>query len=78
MAKIKSFVSWLFCFLIKIYRYSASSLFPNACRFYPSCSSYALEAIQKKGPILGSFLTFKRICRCHPWNRGGYDPVEPT
>ena len=78
MAKIKSFVSWLFCFLINIYRYSASSLFPNACRFYPSCSSYALEAIRKKGPVIGSFLTFKRICRCHPFNKGGYDPVEPT
>jgi hypothetical protein len=78
MAKIKFIVIQFFCFLIQIYRYCLFSLFPKSCRFYPSCSAYALEAIQKKGPLSGLLMTIKRVCRCHPWNPGGFDPVEPN
>jgi putative membrane protein insertion efficiency factor len=48
----------------------------QGCRFYPSCSEYALEAIEKKGVIRGTFLGVKRIIRCNPWNHGGYDPLK--
>ncbi|WP_200774240.1 membrane protein insertion efficiency factor YidD [Thermosyntropha lipolytica] len=61
-------------FLIKVYQ--KVSLFKKpSCRFYPSCSNYALEAIEKYGAFKGGWLAFKRILRCHPWHPGGYDPV---
>ena len=47
----------------------------SACRFYPSCSEYALEAVEKHGPLLGTSLAVKRLARCHPWHPGGFDPV---
>ena len=47
----------------------------NHCRFTPSCSHYAIEALEQHGPFKGSFMTVGRICRCHPWHEGGYDPV---
>lgn len=62
-------------FFIKGYQWLISPLFPPSCRFTPSCSSYSVEAISKYGAIKGSWLTVKRILRCHPWNSGGYDPV---
>lgn len=62
-------------FLIKIYRKFISPLKPPSCRFYPTCSMYAIEAIEKYGAIKGSYLAIKRILRCHPLNKGGYDPV---
>lgn len=50
----------------------------HCCRFYPSCSSYAIEAIQRRGCFQGCYLTLKRVLRCHPWAEGGHDPVpEP-
>ncbi|NOT86406.1 MAG: membrane protein insertion efficiency factor YidD [Methylococcaceae bacterium] len=61
--------------LIKFYKYFISPLLGSRCRFYPSCSSYALEALQSHGALLGLFLTFKRILRCHPFHPGGFDPV---
>ncbi|MEX1376464.1 MAG: membrane protein insertion efficiency factor YidD [Eubacteriales bacterium] len=61
--------------LIKFYRRAISPLFPPRCRFYPTCSSYALEAIQKHGALKGSYLSIKRILKCHPFHPGGYDPV---
>ena len=61
--------------LIRGYQYFISSLFGQCCRFYPNCSSYAIEAIQTYGCFHGSFLTMKRILRCHPWHEGGLDPV---
>ena len=67
---------WILIFLIKIYKRLISPMLGNRCRFYPSCSSYALEAITKYGAIKGSFMAFKRIIRCHPFNPGGYDPVK--
>ena len=61
--------------LIKGYRQFISPFFPARCRFQPTCSQYAIEAIEKFGGLKGSWLTIKRILRCHPFNRGGYDPV---
>lgn len=63
-------------FLIKLYRKYISPLKKPCCRFYPTCSEYALEAIEKYGALKGSVMAIKRIFRCHPFNRGGYDPVK--
>ncbi len=61
--------------LIRLYQWTIAPVIGQTCRFYPSCSHYGLEAIQKHGAIKGSWLTIRRICRCHPWNPGGVDPV---
>ncbi|OGT89302.1 MAG: membrane protein insertion efficiency factor YidD [Gammaproteobacteria bacterium RIFOXYA12_FULL_61_12] len=61
--------------IIKGYRYLISPLLGRNCRFYPTCSSYALEAIERYGARRGGWLAIKRILRCHPYNDGGYDPV---
>ncbi len=60
---------------IKFYRTAVSPLLPPACRFHPSCSAYFYQAVEAKGPIVGTYLGVKRLLRCHPFNRGGYDPV---
>lgn len=65
----------VFLGVIKFYRLFISPLKPPCCRFYPSCSEYAAEAVQKYGALKGGWLAVKRICRCHPFNEGGYDPV---
>ncbi len=62
--------------LIKIYRRFISPLKPGSCRFYPTCSEYALESLKKHGYIRGTWLTIKRILKCHPLHPGGYDPVK--
>lgn len=62
-------------FLIIVYRYTISPFLGNRCRFYPSCSSYAEEAIKLHGVWQGVWLAVKRISKCHPWHSGGYDPV---
>ncbi|MGC8894595.1 MAG: membrane protein insertion efficiency factor YidD [candidate division WOR-3 bacterium] len=65
-------------FLIKLYKHGVSPLFPSACRFQPSCSQYAITALEKHGPIIGLALSAWRLLRCGPWSDGGYDPVpEP-
>ncbi len=64
-----------FIFLIRIYQNSLALIFPSSCRFYPSCSNYGIQALKKFGLIKGSWLTFKRICKCHPFHPGGYDPI---
>lgn len=61
-------------FIINIYQ-KLSALTPSRCRFYPTCSEYTKQAILKYGIIKGGWLGIKRICRCHPLNEGGYDPV---
>ncbi|MBR5885973.1 MAG: membrane protein insertion efficiency factor YidD [Alistipes sp.] len=61
--------------LVRFYQLCISPLKPATCRFTPTCSSYALQALQKYGPIKGSWLALKRILRCHPWGGSGYDPV---
>lgn len=61
--------------LVKFYQYCISPLKPPCCRFTPTCSQYALQALRKHGPIKGSWLALRRILRCHPWGGSGYDPV---
>jgi len=60
--------------LVWLYRLVIRPLLPAACRFTPSCSEYMIQALQKYGPIRGAAKGVWRICRCHPWNEGGYDP----
>ena len=60
---------------IRAYRYILSPMLGPTCRFYPSCSCYAEEALQQHGAIRGTYLTVRRLMRCHPWHEGGYDPV---
>lgn len=62
---------------IRSYRQFISPLFPPTCRFQPTCSQYALEAIERFGPWRGSWLALRRLLRCHPFHPGGYDPVPP-
>jgi len=63
---------------IRAYRYLISPMLGPTCRFYPSCSCYAEEALQQHGALHGSYLTVRRLLRCHPWHEGGYDPVPPA
>jgi uncharacterized protein len=63
--------------LIRIYQWTLSPLLGPCCRFYPSCSQYALEAIERFGVLKGTWLGVRRLARCHPWQPGGFDPVPP-
>ncbi len=63
-------------FMLKIYRRFISPLKPPSCRFYPTCSVYALRAVEKYGCFKGMFLTIKRLLKCHPFHPGGYDPLQ--
>ena len=62
--------------LLKFYKAAISPWLPPSCRFVPTCSEYALEAIQRYGPLRGSAMGLRRILRCHPFHSGGYDPVK--
>ena len=62
---------------IRLYQYSLSPLMPKNCRFYPTCSAYAHEAVMVHGLFRGGALALWRFVRCHPWNPGGYEPVPP-
>jgi putative membrane protein insertion efficiency factor len=68
-------VTTLVRLLIRGYQRFISPLFPPSCRFSPTCSQYALVALERHGLIKGGWLALKRVGRCHPWNPGGYDPV---
>jgi len=61
--------------LLRAYKRFVSPLLPPACRFYPSCSEFAAEAVARHGVIRGSWLAVRRLARCHPWSEGGFDPV---
>jgi putative membrane protein insertion efficiency factor len=61
--------------LLYVYRLLVSPLLPRACRFHPTCSQFALDALREHGTVPGVRLTIARLARCHPWNPGGYDPV---
>lgn len=65
----------LLCALIRVYQWVLSPLFPGNCRYYPTCSSYALEAISTHGALRGLLLGAGRLLRCHPWGGSGFDPV---
>lgn len=65
----------LLIWLIRGYRFLISPLFPPSCRFQPTCSQYAMQAVERFGVLKGSWLSVKRIMRCHPFHPGGYDPV---
>ncbi len=62
--------------IIRIYQIFISPLTPATCRFYPTCSTYFIQALEKYGLIKGTYLGIRRILRCHPWNPGGYDPLK--
>ncbi len=62
---------------IRFYQMAISPHFPAACRYTPTCSAYAIEALRTHGPLKGVWLAARRICRCHPWGGSGYDPVPP-
>ena len=64
--------------LLKLYRLVISPLYGNVCRYYPSCSAYALRAVEVHGAVKGTYLAARRLLRCHPWTAGGYDPVPGT
>jgi putative membrane protein insertion efficiency factor len=68
-------MKYIVILFIKVYQRTLSRLLPSSCRFYPSCSEYGVQAVQKHGVFKGGWLTVKRIARCHPFNPGGYDPV---
>lgn len=61
--------------IVKVYQLVLSPFFGQQCRFYPTCSQYSVEAIQKHGALLGSYYTIRRLLRCHPWCEGGHDPI---
>ena len=75
MAKVSLMANWIVLKIIWFYRYAISPHFPPSCRFEPTCSAYAHEAVEKFGVCRGLFYAFKRLIRCHPFNSGGYDPL---
>ena len=71
-------LGYLFKGIIMMWRYGVGPIIGKQCRYQPTCSSYAVEAIETHGAIKGGWLAIKRICRCHPWADWGYDPVPPA
>ncbi|MDR7085519.1 putative membrane protein insertion efficiency factor [Aeromicrobium panaciterrae] len=63
---------------LKAYRFAISPLYGQVCRYHPTCSAYALQAVETHGAIRGVYLAARRVMRCHPWAAGGYDPVPQT
>ena len=72
---MRRFLQWLLLGLIRFYQRAISPYFPPFCRYTPTCSQYALEAVKKYGPFKGGYLALRRILRCNPFHPGGYDPV---
>lgn len=70
-----TWVAQLLLVPVRLYRLLLSPLLPKACRFYPSCSQYCVDALTHHGPLYGSYLTVRRLLRCHPFHPGGLDPV---
>lgn len=71
-------MKWILIALLRGYRAVISPLYGQVCRYYPSCSAYALTAVETHGAFKGSYLAIRRLGRCHPWTSGGYDPVPGT
>lgn len=74
MAAVRWVISFLVLFPVYFYQLIIGPLLPKVCRFHPSCSNYFIEAVKKHGPLRGSLMGVWRVCRCNPWNPGGYDP----
>lgn len=68
-------MAWLLILPVRFYQLCLSPMLPKSCRFEPTCSAYAIEALRRHGPVKGLWLALKRIARCHPWGGSGYDPV---
>ena len=62
--------------LIRLYQLAVSPYLPMSCRYQPTCSAYAREALMRRGPLVGSWLALRRVARCHPWGGAGFDPVH--
>jgi len=75
LQKINLFIKNTLITSVKAYKKLVSPLLPNACRFEPTCSEYMIEALEKHGIICGLYLGIRRVLRCHPWGKSGYDPV---
>ena len=78
MGQINRFICNLICVPIVLYRFLLRPIMKPCCRYYPSCSQYALTAIKHFGVFKGLWLSLRRVLRCHPWAAGGYDPVLPN
>lgn len=76
MGQIIQMIRSLVCWIIRFYQYVISPCLRPSCRFSPSCSHYALQAIEHYGVLKGSVLSAYRLLRCHPWSSGGYDPLK--
>jgi putative membrane protein insertion efficiency factor len=76
-AAVRTWLVRLLVLPIRAYQLVVSPLLGPRCRFYPSCSAYAVEALRVHGPVRGPWLAARRLLRCHPWNPGGLDPVPP-
>jgi putative membrane protein insertion efficiency factor len=72
----EGFVKVVLLFLLAFYKRAFSPLLPPACRFFPTCSEYAYQAVKRYGALRGSWMSVRRLLRCHPFHPGGYDPVE--
>jgi putative membrane protein insertion efficiency factor len=71
-------LAWIGIVPVRAYQWFISPLLPPSCRYEPTCSAYAVEALQRHGLLRGSFLTARRLLRCHPWGGSGYDPVPDS
>ncbi|MEM0990418.1 MAG: membrane protein insertion efficiency factor YidD [Pseudomonadota bacterium] len=78
MRTLRIFLVWMLCLPIRAYRLIGSPWVGRNCRYLPTCSEYALEALQRHGPVRGLYLALRRISRCHPAGGDGYDPVPPV
>ncbi|MFV0493082.1 MAG: membrane protein insertion efficiency factor YidD [Pseudorhodobacter sp.] len=70
-------LAFIFSLPVRAYRLFLSPWLGHGCRFQPSCSAYAMEALERHGGLKGGWLTLRRLCRCHPWGGHGHDPVPP-